>query len=138
MRGVTDALLSLVSLAERPDGDFLTALDALKARHVGLASELVGAEAHSAYVSQLEKDCADIAGILQTVRIIRVAPQTMRDVISGYGEIWSTRLFAPFLRARGRSPATCFGSTHATSSSSNGGLSGPRCSGRPASKTSPH
>ena len=26
----------------------------------------------------------------------------MRDVIAGYGEIWSTRLFAPFLRERGR------------------------------------
>jgi aspartokinase/homoserine dehydrogenase 1 len=26
----------------------------------------------------------------------------MRDIIAGYGEIWSTRLFAPFLKERGR------------------------------------
>jgi len=26
----------------------------------------------------------------------------MRNVVSGYGEIWSTRLFAPFLRERAR------------------------------------
>ena len=101
-RGVTDALLSLVSLAEQPDADTASALDALKARHSALAAELVSAPARAAYIAQLDQDCRDIAGMLQTVRLIRAAPQTMRDVISGYGEIWSTRLFAPFLRERGR------------------------------------
>ena len=101
-RGVTDALLSLVTLAERPDGDFHAAIEALKARHVALAGELVSAAAQATYAAQLAQDCRDIAGMLQTVRLIRSAPQTMRDVISGFGEIWSTRLFAPFLRERGR------------------------------------
>jgi aspartokinase/homoserine dehydrogenase 1 len=100
-RGVTDALLSLVSLAEQPGADTATAIDALKARHYNLAAELVSAPARAAYIAQLDQDCRDIAGMLQTVRLIRAAPQTMRDVISGYGEIWSTRLFAPFLRERG-------------------------------------
>jgi aspartokinase/homoserine dehydrogenase 1 len=99
-RGVTDALLALVTLAERPDGDFMSAIEALKARHVNLAAELVSVPAREAYGKQLEQDCRDIAGVLQAVRLIRAAPQSMRDVISGYGEIWSTRLFAPFLRER--------------------------------------
>jgi aspartokinase/homoserine dehydrogenase 1 len=101
-RGVTDALLLLVSLAEQPGADTAAAIDALKARHHALATELVSAPARTAYLAQLDQDCRDIAGMLQTVRLIRAAPQTMRDVISGYGEIWSTRLFAPFLRERGR------------------------------------
>ena len=101
-RGVTDALLALVSAAERPDGDYLTPLAALEARHLGLAAELVSAGAGKTYADQLQADCRDIAGMLQTVRLIRSAPQTMRDVICGYGEIWSTRLFAPFLRERAR------------------------------------
>jgi len=100
-RGVTDALLALVTLAERAD-DFMAAIDALKTRHTELARELVSDAACATYVSQLEQDCRDIAGLLQTVRLIRSAPQTMRDVIAGYGEIWSTRLFTPFLRERGR------------------------------------
>jgi aspartokinase/homoserine dehydrogenase 1 len=100
-RGVTDALLSLVSMAEQPGADTAAAIDALKARHYNLAAELVSAPARAAYIAQLDQDCRDIAGMLQTVRLIRAAPQTMRDVISGYGEIWSTRLFAPFLRERG-------------------------------------
>jgi aspartokinase/homoserine dehydrogenase 1 len=101
-RGVTDALLGLVTLAERPDGDFASAIVALKQRHVDLAAELVSKQAFERYVGQLEKDCRDIAGMLQTVRLIRSSTYSMRDVISGYGEIWSTRLFAPFLRERGR------------------------------------
>src|SRR5271168_5183674 len=101
-RGVTDALLGLVTLAESADGYFPSAIEALKRRHVELARALVSKEACASYCEQLDKDCRDIAGMLQTVRLIRSSTYSMRDVISGYGEIWSTRLFAPFLRERGR------------------------------------
>ncbi len=101
-RGVTDGLLGLVQLAERPGGDFAGAIDAIKTRHIELAAALISKEACARYFSQLERDCRDIAGILQTVRLIRSSTSSMRDVISGYGEIWSTRLFAPFLRERAR------------------------------------
>ena len=101
-RGVTDSLLALVDLAEQPGGDFLTAIEALKGRHDALAAELISAAGRAAYGAQLAQDCRDIAGLLQTVRLIRSAPQAMRDVIAGYGEIWSTRLFAPYLRERRR------------------------------------
>src|SRR6202167_5436627 len=100
-RGVTDALLGLVTLAESPDGYFPSAIEALKRRHVELARTLVSKEACARYCEQLNRDCRDIAGMLQTVRLIRSSTYSMRDVISGYGEIWSTRLFAPFLRERG-------------------------------------
>jgi aspartokinase/homoserine dehydrogenase 1 len=101
-RGVTDALLGLVIHAEDPCGDFAAALDALKARHVDLASDLISSAAAASYVAQLNSDCQDIAGMLHTVRLIRAAPDSVRDVISGFGEIWSTRLFAEFLRERAR------------------------------------
>ncbi|MGA2342778.1 MAG: bifunctional aspartate kinase/homoserine dehydrogenase I [Steroidobacteraceae bacterium] len=101
-RGVTDALLNSVSLAERPDGDMTGAIEQLSKRHEKLAAELLSASACESYCTQLARDCRDIAGVLQTVRLIRQATDTMRDVIAGYGEIWSTRLFAPFLRGRGR------------------------------------
>jgi aspartokinase/homoserine dehydrogenase 1 len=103
-RGVTDALLGLVTLAEQPDGPIASAIEQLKRRHEKLAAELLSRSAYEAYRTLLNKDCRDIAGVLQTVRLIRAATDSMRDVISGYGEIWSTRLFAPFLRERGRVP----------------------------------
>ena len=101
-RGVTDALLALVALAEKPDGNFPSAIEELQKRHEDLARSLVSPETCAVYVEQLERDCRDIAGMLQTVRLIRSSTYTMRNVISGYGEIWSTRLFAPFLRERGK------------------------------------
>ena len=101
-RGVTDGLLGLISLAERADGDYFGALAALRERHVGLATALLSAVSSGEYVANLDRDVADITGMLHTVRLIRAAPLTLKDVIAGYGELWSTRLFAPFLRERGR------------------------------------
>ncbi len=101
-RGVTDALLELVALAEQPDKEFGPAIRALKARHLDLAAELISKPAYENYKAQFERDCLDIAGMLQTVRLIRSSTYSMRDVIAGFGEIWSTRLFAPFLRERAR------------------------------------
>jgi aspartokinase/homoserine dehydrogenase 1 len=101
-RGVTDSLLELVALAEQPHKEFGTAIRALKARHLDLAAELVSKPAYESYKAQFERDCLDIAGMLQTVRLIRSSTYSMRDVIAGFGEIWSTRLFAPFLRERAR------------------------------------
>jgi aspartokinase/homoserine dehydrogenase 1 len=101
-RGVTDALLNSVALAEQRDGDMSGAIEQLWKRHEKLAAELLSPAACETYCVQLAKDCRDIAGVLQTVRLIRQATYSMRDVIAGYGEIWSTRLFAPFLRERGR------------------------------------
>ena len=45
-------------------------------------------------VLTLAQDCRDIAGILHTVELIRSASQPVRDLIAGYGELWSTRLFS--------------------------------------------
>jgi bifunctional aspartokinase / homoserine dehydrogenase 1 len=101
-RGVTDALLGLVVLAEHADEKFGPALKAVKTRHLELAATLLSKAACEHYSAQLERDCLDIGGMLQTVRLIRSSNFSMRDVISGFGEIWSTRLFAPFLRERAR------------------------------------
>jgi bifunctional aspartokinase / homoserine dehydrogenase 1 len=101
-RGVTDSLLELVTLAEQPNKEFGPPIRALKARHLDLAAELISKSAFESYKAQFERDCLDIAGMLQTVRLIRSSTYSMRDVIAGFGEIWSTRLFAPFLRERAR------------------------------------
>ena len=101
-RGVTDCLLQLINLAEQTDEDFGPVIQALELRHLKLASELVSQSTCAAYEEKLARDCHDIASMLKTVRLIRSASHSMRDVIAGFGEIWSTRLFAPFLRERAR------------------------------------
>jgi aspartokinase/homoserine dehydrogenase 1 len=102
-RGVTDALLNLVTLAEQQDAALDDRIEALRQRHIDMARELLAGELYDEFVVDLDRDCHDIAGILQTVRLVRAASTTLRDLIAGYGELWSTRLFERLLRRRGRS-----------------------------------
>src|SRR5438477_2441453 len=102
-RGVTDALLALITQAERqqPVDD---AVLALRERHVEIARALIPGTSADAYTEVLDRDCQDITGILHAVHLTRSASPAVRDLVSGFGEIWSTRLFARYLAARGRRP----------------------------------
>jgi bifunctional aspartokinase / homoserine dehydrogenase 1 len=103
-RGVTDVLLNLVTAAEKQDDAVPTYIDAVRERHVAIADTLLKGDSRDEYVAQLDQDCRDIAGILQTVRLIRSGSEIVRDLVSGYGEIWSTRLFARYLSGRAKRP----------------------------------
>jgi aspartokinase/homoserine dehydrogenase 1 len=103
-RGVTDGLLNLVSAAERQEDALETRVDELHARHRTIAEALLSEQASAEYLARFEEDCRDILRILQTVQLIRTASQTLRDLVAGYGELWSTRLFAEYLGSRGRRP----------------------------------
>jgi aspartokinase/homoserine dehydrogenase 1 len=101
-RGVTDALLTLVNAAERQEDGDAGRLEAIRQRHVDIAETLLGSRDAGEYIRELSSNCDDIAGILQTVRLIRAASPAVRDLVAGFGEIWSTRLFSRYLQARGR------------------------------------
>ena len=100
-KGVTDALLGLVAMAERQDPDYRLGIESLRARHATIAENLLPADAARLYMSAFDRDCHDIDGILHTVRLIRSASDSLIALVSGYGEIWSTRLFHEFYERRG-------------------------------------
>ena len=103
-KGVTDELLALVAKAERQDPDFVAGLAPLRDRHATIARELLTPDAAAAWLSDFDRDSSDIEGILKAVRLTRSAARNIHDVVSGYGEIWSTRLFREFYSGRtGRS-----------------------------------
>jgi aspartokinase/homoserine dehydrogenase 1 len=101
-RGVTDALLGLIALAERQDEGVRREIDALRARHATMADTLLAPERARLYLAGLDRDCHDLEGVLRTVRLTRSASGAVRDLIAGYGELWSTRLFHAFLEGRSR------------------------------------
>ncbi len=103
-RGVTDMLLGLVTLAESQDASYVAKLADLRVRHVTIAEALLDRESAARFVAQLDAELGDIEGILNSVRLIRAAAENIRDLIAGFGEIWSTRLFSEFLRERGKRP----------------------------------
>ncbi|MGC3980816.1 MAG: bifunctional aspartate kinase/homoserine dehydrogenase I [Steroidobacteraceae bacterium] len=103
-RGVTDAMLNLVAAAERQDAGVAEQLEAVRQRHIRIAETLLNEADRKDYVALLDQDCQDITSILHTVALIRAASQMVRDLVAGFGEIWSTRLFVRYLRSRGKRP----------------------------------
>jgi len=103
-RGVTDALLRLVALAERQDEAYHGEVAQLRTRHAGIAEELLTPAAAQLYLAALKRDCHDLLGVLNSVKLTRAAAHNVRDVVAGYGEIWSTLLFQRFFEERARRP----------------------------------
>ena len=100
-RGVTDDLLELIALAEQKNATHRAKLGAVRERHRAIAEELLPAESAQLYLAAFDRDCRDIEGILHTVELTRAAARNVTDLIAGYGEIWSSKLFHRFLEARG-------------------------------------
>jgi aspartokinase/homoserine dehydrogenase 1 len=100
-RGVTDALLDLIAAAERQE-DVDHGLEAVRNRHVDMVTELCDPHAASEFIHELDADCRDIASVLHGVRLTRSASRKTRDLVAGFGEIWSTRLFARYLTGRAK------------------------------------
>jgi aspartokinase/homoserine dehydrogenase 1 len=103
-RGVTDALLGLVARAEAQDDAYRGELDALRVRHAAIAEALLKPETRQLYMAAFDRDRHDIEGILHTVKLTRSAANNVRDLIAGYGEIWSTKLFRDYFDARAGRP----------------------------------
>jgi len=102
LRGVTDSLLRLVALAERQDEGFRTELAQLRARHAAIAEELLTPEGARLYLTGFDRDGEDLLGVLHSVKLTRAAARNVSDLIAGYGELWSTRLFERFFTERAR------------------------------------
>jgi aspartokinase/homoserine dehydrogenase 1 len=104
-KGVTDVLLGLVDMAEKQDAAVTAQLQALRDRHRVIAETLLDAAGAAKWLRQFDQDRADLEGVLHTTSLMRSAAQNVRDLVAGYGEIWSTTLFTAFLAARRKSGA---------------------------------
>jgi bifunctional aspartokinase / homoserine dehydrogenase 1 len=109
-RGVTDALLRIVALAEREDERVRGEIAQLRERHLGIADELLSAEGARHYRGAFDSDCRDLQETLRALHLPRSlqrpppSPRGVGDLVAGYGEVWSTRLFQRFFAERARRP----------------------------------
>ena len=97
MAGMTDALINLAILAEQDDPSFLDELHAIGARYATTASALLDGELRVSVLDAWSRDADDISDVLKAIALVKSAPQRSRDVVAGYGEIWSARLMAAYL-----------------------------------------
>ncbi|MDQ2641247.1 MAG: bifunctional aspartate kinase/homoserine dehydrogenase I [Pseudomonadota bacterium] len=99
-KGVTDVLLGLVDMAGRQDPAVARELQALRERHRVIAEDLLDAAGAARWLQRFDQDRVDLEGVLHTTSLLRSAAQNVRDLIAGYGEIWSTTLMTAFLESR--------------------------------------
>jgi aspartokinase/homoserine dehydrogenase 1 len=97
MGGMTDALLSLVMHAERDDETFNAELNAIGERYTETAQALLEGDSLVGILDAWSKDAEDIRDVLKAVALVKSAQQRSRDVVAGYGEIWSARMLAALL-----------------------------------------
>jgi aspartokinase/homoserine dehydrogenase 1 len=97
MAKMTDALLSLVSGAEQSSTSIRPGLDALALRYRTAAEALVSGPALQQVLESFQSDLRDAEDVLQAVSLVRSAADRSRDLIAGFGEIWSSRLLAAYL-----------------------------------------
>lgn len=94
MGGMTDALLNLASQAERDDSAYEAGLNGIGERYAQTAKALLDGDALVQVLDAWGQDAEDIRDVLKAIALVRSAPQRSRDVVAGYGEIWSARLLA--------------------------------------------
>jgi len=99
MGGMTDALLHLAVLAERDDNQFHNELVTLGDAYCDVAKQLIDGDLLADILDAWSKDADDVRDVLKAIALVKSAPQRSRDVIAGYGEIWSTRLLAALLNS---------------------------------------
>lgn len=97
MGGMTDKLLRMTSIAERDDRAFGAELQQVGERYSRAARELLTGDSLVSILDQWSQDSAAIDEALRKMAKTKSAPQRSRDIVAGYGEIWSARLLAAVL-----------------------------------------
>lgn len=95
MGGMTNALLALITAAEQDRTEIQPAVDAIRDRYSAAAGELL--QNAGAVLEPFATEVGEIVDILNAVALVRAAAPRSRDMVAGYGEIWSTRLLAAYL-----------------------------------------
>lgn len=95
---VTSMLYTCTTLASQRNSAYKNVLISLQERHNCVADELLGKDSSECihYKKNIDSDLKDLEHILQTVWLSKGLDG--QDWWTGYGEIWSARLMASYLR----------------------------------------
>lgn len=103
---VTDLLLDSVEAASRRDGAGVEkALTIIQEKHQTCLKELcqldkLQTEDEDELVNIIRSDLDDIRDILKTVSLMKWNASRIKELVSGYGELWSSQILARLLQRR--------------------------------------
>lgn len=100
---VTDLLLNSVTLAAAGDADgYCSVLQLIREKHTKAIEDLGLSWAQAnAIVAALDRDMSDLKDLLRAVSLMQHENERLRELVSGYGETWSSQLLCALLNSRG-------------------------------------
>ena len=107
MSGVTDRLLALAEKAHTDANGLSDRLQSLRNDQRAVVTNLLNGDAAASVLRALDRDVDDLTDVLRATRLMGTAPETTRDLVAGYGELWSARVLGGVLRDRGLPAAVC-------------------------------
>jgi aspartokinase/homoserine dehydrogenase 1 len=94
--GVTDLLLGLIDKASR-DQPVEASIDGLRSRYEAIVRELLSEERANRLIEQFSEELENIGSVLKALSVVKAASHRSRDLVAGFGELWSARLLAALL-----------------------------------------
>ncbi len=98
MKGTTDQLFELIDFAQKGAGVDSLLVD-IRERYRATCRALLEPAKVQELLEPFERDLGDISSVLSALSLVRAASYRSRDLISGYGEIWSARLLSALLES---------------------------------------
>jgi len=104
MSRVTDSLIELVTLAADQNDSYLAKLRDLKEKHLETMAQLgLSEEQAQPLANSLASDFKNIEEVLRGVWITGLPSESIREFVSGHGELWSAQLLHAHLADCGES-----------------------------------
>ena len=113
LQGITDLLVAAARAAESGSGDFRTALDIIRARHLEAVRSLLPPVEQAALITPLTLMANDLEEVLHGVELLRECTHRTMDLAMSFGERMSCAISPPSSPRRASAPCT---STRASSS----------------------
>ncbi|CAN0058261.1 unnamed protein product [Pylaiella littoralis] len=107
---VTDLLLNSVSLAAAGHkAGAETVLATIRAKHAQAIEQLgLLAEDRDRIIAVVDSDLSDIRVLLKAVHLMRLEDPKMRELVSGFGEVWSSQVLCALLNENSEGRRFCF------------------------------
>ena len=99
--GVTDLLLGLIEQASNNQPVEAT-VEVLRSRYEPMVVELLSKNRANSLIQQFTDELENIDSVLKALSLVKAASHRSRDLVAGFGELWSARLLAGLLEEDGR------------------------------------
>ena len=108
MSGVTDQLINTAQFASQQNSQFETGLIKIAELHRVTSARILNGSDLANFTKIFESDLKDLGDILRGVWLAKHLPDSTLDLVSGYGELWSSRILAAAWGSRQRDINPCW------------------------------